>query len=177
MLLLINMKLIRPSIDLEDDIIDFKEEFLSNNEKTINGGELLDSNLSFSQWLSHVSNNSSKDSLPPDWVLTDTYLAIESDTIVGIICLRHYLNDFLSNYGHIAFSVRPTKRKKRYATLMLGMILDKARNLNMTSVQLSAMRDNVASTKTIIKNGGVYTRSFNHEGRTADVYIIDLLHQ
>jgi len=169
------MKLIRPSISLEDDVVDFKEEFLSNNEKTINGGELLDSNLSFDQWLCHVSDNSSKDSLPPDWVLTDTYLAIERDTIVGIICLRHYLNDFLSNFGHIAFSVRPSKRRKGYATLMLGMILDKARDLNMTSVQLSAMRDNEASIRVIANNGGVYLRSFDHEGRIADVYIIDLL--
>lgn len=39
---------------------------------------------------------------------------------------------------------------------------------------LSVERDNEPSIKTIIKNGGVYERSFEFEGEQADVYKINL---
>ena len=168
------MKLLRPTDLLKDEICEFKNEFFSYGEKIINGGELLDKMDSIEEWIEYVSNNVNLDSVSPDWVLTDTYLAIKSGRIVGIVCLRHYLNDFLSDFGHIAFSVRPQERNKGYATEMLSLILDKARDISMNEVKLSAKKDNVASIKTIIKNGGVYSYSFSCDEDIALVYMIKL---
>jgi predicted acetyltransferase len=41
-------------------------------------------------------------------------------------------------------------------------------------LNLLVERDNVPSIKTIVKNGGEYYRSFEYEGKLADVYKIVL---
>ena len=44
----------------------------------------------------------------------------------------------------------------------------------MHELYLSAEKSSVPSVKTVIKNGGVYERSFEIEGTLADVYKITL---
>ena len=165
----------RPQKEHEAAALAFKQEFLDNEETTINGSELLDHTDSYAEWLKGVTGNASADTVNPDWVVTDTYFAFdETGKLVGIIDLRHELNGFLKDFGNTGYSVRPTERRKGYATEMLGHILARARELCMTKLQLSVERSNEASVKTIIANGGVYERSFSHEGEEADVYMIAL---
>lgn len=57
---------------------------------------------------------------------------------------------------------------------MLSLIIEVARKSGMDSLQLSVERTNEPSVKTIVKNGGVYERSFEFEGEIADVYMIRL---
>lgn len=70
--------------------------------------------------------------------------------------------------------MRPSERKKGYATKMLAMIKNVAKEAGMTTLQLSVEKDNEASVRTIVKNGGVYERSFEFAGEMADVYMIEL---
>ena len=74
---------------------------------------------------------------------------------MGIIDFRHTLNDFLKDLGNCGYSVRPSERRKGIATEMLRQLLD-----------------NEPSVKTIIRNGGVYERSFEFDGEQADIYRI-----
>ena len=94
--------------------------------------------------------------------------------IVGIIDLRHTLNDFLKDFGNCGYSVRPSERKKGYATEMLRQILNVAKDSNMSELHLSVERDNEPSIKTILANGGVYERSFVFENEMADIYKIEI---
>ena len=57
---------------------------------------------------------------------------------------------------------------------MLRQILDVARKADMKELHLSVEKDNLPSVKTIVRNGGVYERSFDFEGEQADVYRIEL---
>ena len=98
------------------------------------------------------------------------YIAIETIKMDGR--KTHELNGFLKDFGNSGFSVRPTERRKGYATRMLGMIRDMAKDAGLTSLQLSVERTNEPSVRTIVKNGGVYERSFEFEGEAADVYRI-----
>ena len=98
----------------------------------------------------------------------------DEDTIIGIIDLRHTLNDFLKDFGNSGYSVRPSQRKKGYATQMLKLILEVAREAGLTELHLSVEKDNIPSIKTIVKNGGVYERSFEFESELADIYRIKL---
>ena len=165
----------RPIKEYEPKAVAFKQEFIENGETTINGSELLDQMDSYDEWLKSVTENISPDTVNPAWVVTDTYFAFdEDDNIVGIIDLRHELNDFLKDFGNCGYSVRPSERRKGYATEMLKLILERASQIGMGKIQLSVERSNEPSVKTITKNGGKYERSFNFEGEEADVYMIYL---
>ena len=163
----------RPVKEYETEAIAFKQEFIDNGETTINGSELFDQMDSYDDWLKSVQDNASSDTVNPSWVVTDTYFAFdENDRIIGIIDLRHELNGFLKDFGNSGYSVRPTERRKGYATQMLRLILERAHQIGMEKIQLSVERSNEASVKTILKNGGKYERSFTFEGEEADVYMI-----
>lgn len=171
------IKLIRPSKEHEKEVLAFKKEFFDNGENTINGSELLDQIDSYGSWLQAVTNNTSKATVNPEWVVTDTYFAIdENERIVGVIDFRHELKGFLKDFGNSGYSVRPSERRKGYATQMLSLILERAKETGLKSFQLSAEKSNTPSIKTIIKNGGKYSRSFTVNNEEADVYIIDLSH-
>lgn len=169
------IRFIRPTEEHKDEALAFKQEFLDNGEHTINGSELLDQMDSYEEWLKSVTDNISEETVNPDWVVTDTFFALdEKDSIVGIIDFRHELNGFLIDFGNTGYSVRPSERRKGYATEMLHQLLDVARNSGLNSLQLSVERSNEPSVKTIVKNGGVYERSFEFQGEEADVYRIKL---
>ena len=169
------IKLKRPTKEYEKEALAFKQEFIDNGENTINGSELLDRMDSYDEWLQSVTDNISAETVNPLWVVTDTYFAFDdNDRIVGIIDFRHELNDFLKDFGNSGYSVRPSERRKGYATQMLGLIVKEAKKIGMDKLQLSVERTNEPSIKTIIKNNGKYERSFEFEGEEADVYMIDI---
>jgi len=168
-----NIKLIVPEKNHENAATDFKKEFFDNGEKVINGSEMLDNIPSYADWLASVTANANPDTVKPDWVLTDTFFAVDEDgRIIGIIDLRHELKGFLVDFGHSGYSVRPSERRKGYATKMLALLIEIAKKAGLNSLQLSVERSNEPSVKTIIRNGGKLERSFEFEGEMADVYRI-----
>ena len=169
------LTLVRPTLELKSKALDYRQEHFDNNEMVINGSELLDKTDSYEEWLKSVTDNASPDTVNPNWVVTDTFFAVdENENIIGIIDLRHTLNDFLKDFGNSGYSVRPSERRKGYATEMLRQILLIAKQAGLQEVYLSVERDNEPSVKTIIKNGGKYERSFEFEGEEADIYKIVL---
>lgn len=169
------ISLVRPTMEYKDKAADFKREFFDNGELTINGSELFDKTDDYEKWLESVTNNTLPETVNPEWVVMDTFFAVdESDRIIGIIDLRHTLNGFLKDFGNCGYSVRPSERRKGYAAEMLRLMLDAAANVGLSELHLAAERDNEPSIKTIIKNGGIFERSFEHEGKQADIYRIVL---
>ena len=171
-----NIKLVVPTLELKTKALDYRQEHFNNNEQIINGSELLDKIDSYEEWLERIINNSKVETVDPNWVLTDTFFAIrETDyKIIGIIDLRYTLNDFLKDFGNCGYSVRPSERKKGYATEMLRLLIEYARKCDLKELHLSVKRNNIPSVKTIIKNGGKLERSFEYDGELADIYLIEL---
>ena len=54
-----------------------------------------------------------------------------------MIDFKHELNDFLKNFVHIGYSVRPSERRKGYATEMLRQIIEIARQIGLGEIQLA----------------------------------------
>lgn len=169
------LTLVRPTYELKEKALEYRQEHFDHDEMVISGSELLDKTDSYEEWLRSVTDNASPDTVNPNWVVTDTFFAIdENEHIVGIIDFRHTLNDFLKDFGNSGYSVRPSERRKGYATEMLRQVLIIAKQAGLQEMLLSVERDNEPSIKTIIKNGGKYERSFEFEGEEADVYKIVL---
>ena len=57
--------------------------------------------------------------------------------------------------GHIGYGVRPSVRRRGYATEILRLSLVEARSIGIGDVRLTCDQENIASAKSIIKNGGV----------------------
>ena len=71
------LSLVRPTLELKEKALDYRKEHFDNNEMIINGSELLDKMDSYEDWLKSVSDNTALDTVNPNWVVTDTFFAIE----------------------------------------------------------------------------------------------------
>lgn len=168
--------LVRPTIEWKEKALEYRKEHFQNGEEIIYGSELFDKTESYEEWLSSVTLNTNPQTVNENWVVTDTFFAIRKsdDKIIGMIDLRHTLNEFLKDLGNCGYSVRPSESKKGYATDMLFQLLQTAKEAKMKELHISVEKENTASIKVILKNGGIYERSFSFENETADIYKIEL---
>ncbi|WP_110589267.1 GNAT family N-acetyltransferase [Microbacterium suaedae] len=90
-------------------------------------------------------------------LVTDTYRwIVEGDEYLGAISFRHELTEYLENFGgHIGYGIRPSARRRGLATWALARTLDMARERGYDRVLVTCRDDNVASARTVEKNGGV----------------------
>jgi predicted acetyltransferase len=93
---------------------------------------------------------------PPAWV-TGTYLwMVVDDTVVGRVSLRHELTPWLLEVGgHIGYCVRPSARRRGYATAALAEVLPVAAELGIDPALVTCDVDNLGSRTVIEANGGV----------------------
>ncbi|MGI6499648.1 MAG: GNAT family N-acetyltransferase [Anaerostipes sp.] len=170
------LRLTKPTLELEKEALEYRQEHFDFGERVINGSELFDKIASYDEWLVKVVANASAETVDPNWVFTDTFFVVRlsDNKIIGIADLRYQLNDFLKDFGNCGYSVRPSERKKGYATEILRQICLVAKKHGLKQLQLSVERDNTASIKTIEKNGGKYSRSFTFENKEAYVYLLKL---
>lgn len=76
----------------------------------------------------------------------------ENDKIIGASNLRHYLTEMgVEFWGHIGYGIRPSERRKGYATELLKLTLEKAKEHNIDKVYLGTYTGNVGSWKTMEK--------------------------
>lgn len=86
------------------------------------------------------------------------FFLVDDKQIIWWIDLRNNIKKpTLRDFGwHIGYWVRPSERKKWYATKMLQLWLVEAKKIWINKVLVSCHPDNLASEKVIIQNGGVY---------------------
>ena len=168
--------LVKPNLSYADEIIKYKEESLAESP-IINGSAGLDRFSSIEVWLEELKKRSSEDTVPKGLVPSSTYLAVrEKDNyIVGMIDIRHYLNEYLTQVGgNIGYCVRKTERNKGYAKQMLKLALEKCKELKIKKVLITCDEDNIASEKVILSANAKLEDIRNVDGENKKRFWIDL---
>lgn len=151
------LKLVLPTPEYKEKIMDYKREFIEDRD-SMDGTAGLRNTETFEEWYSAFCDNLKEETVRDCLVPATTYMAISTDDgrLVGMIDIRHRLNDHLLNFGgHIGYSIRKSERQQGYATEMLALALTECLRLNIKKVLITCDKENIASAKTIINNGGI----------------------
>ena len=168
--------LVKPDLSYADEIIKYKEESLAESP-IINSSISLEKFSSVKGWLKELKMKSSEDTVPKGLVPSTTYLAIREidNYIVGMVDIRHYLNEFLTQVGgNIGYDVRKSERNKGYAKQMLKFTLEKCKDLKIKKVLITCDEDNIASEKVILSANAKLEDIRNVDGENKKRFWIDL---
>ena len=84
----------------------------------------------FDNYLAHLECTGEEPGRVPDSVFF--CLDLDRNIFVGAVNIRHYLNEYLLQFGgHIGDGIRPSERRKGYATAMIRLALEEGRKLGI----------------------------------------------
>mgnify|MGYP002646335372 CR=1 FL=1 len=148
----------KPSISRKEEAILYIKEHIEYDSDIHGTGGLEKYCDNYEGWLEQLELLSNPETCPQNYVPGDEYFLIrkEDDKIIGMINIRHELNDFLLQYGgHIGYGTRPTERRKGYNKISLYLGLLKSKELGLDKVLITATDANPGSFKTILALGGI----------------------
>lgn len=171
------IKMINPSIETKEIVLDFKNEMLEYNDFALNGYGMLDQAKTYTEWLELIELFTdpqkvinTKFVIGSQWMLVDT----STNRVLGMANLRHELNDHLLQFGgHIGYSIRPTERRKGYGKLQLKLALDVLKEHGVERVLVTCDDSNKGSYKTIEACGGVLDNKIEKDDMLVRRYWID----
>lgn len=173
------MKLVFPDMKYKAQAEEYIRECLECGGEVNGSGGLCRflAQSTYEQWLDKVMADIDVANVPEHRVpaLTYFYVREEDDRIVGMVNIRLALSDYLrTECGHIGYSTRPSERGKGYATALLGEALRVCARVGITDIIMTCDKDNPASAKVIINNGGILEAEFFSEnyGGVIQRYII-----
>ena len=154
-----NIALIKPSEKNKAQLFDMLEEWAQDIETNHTNSSprriFLYDYHDFERYLEHLDTKET----PLDGRVPSTTLFCfdcDRNIFVGAIDIRHYLNEgLLLSGGHIGDGIRPSERRKGYATAMIALALQECKKLGMDRVLMCCRKDNSGSAKSIINNGGI----------------------
>lgn len=168
-------RLVEPSIGYKDEYIDMIEEWKGAGEKMIPFVLRYDC-TDFDAFLRAL--NKLRDGPFDDerTVPSSTYWLVSAENrVVGCVNIRHRLNESLTNIGgHIGYGIRPSERRKGYATRILRLALVKAGELGIEQALITCDKANVGSARTILNNHGVLASEAIVDGVEIQRYWIEL---
>lgn len=159
-----SLHLIKPSVELEQAYLDYYEEWIRNSENIV-PWVVKESPKDFSAYVQFLLNGEKEELVQDGLVPHSTYWLLHNEgKIVGAVNIRHRLTPYLlERGGHIGYGIRPSERRKGYATAILSLALEKTKELGLGRVLVTCDRDNVGSEKAILNNRGVLESEFTEE--------------
>lgn len=169
------LELILPTIEYKKQIEKYKKDMIDAGSSMDGCGTLRGDDVE--TWLKKSDDWREGKNLPEGFVPSTQYICVRKNDnkIVGMLQIRHQLNDFLFNFGgHVGDSVAVGERNKGYGKRLLALGLEKCKELGIKRVLITCKDTNVASRKCIIANGGQYEDTRNKgEGINLERYWID----
>lgn len=140
-----------------DAIAEYRAEFLEKGG-SMDGSSNLRRYDNMSEWYDWIQKAENRETCSPNWVPDTQFVSVRNcdGRIVGLLDIRHELNEALLNlFGNIGYSIRHSERCKGYATMQLALAKEICKSMGMDKILISCHKKNIASAKTIIRNGGV----------------------
>ena len=170
------LTLVKPSATFQKQYCAMVQEFMQTDEGWFNNFPLALED--FASYVHELEDEAQGINLPPGVVLQETYwLVRDGKHVLGEIRLRPHLTPpFEQHNGHIGYNIRPSERRKGYATCQLALMLDEVRRRNISHVMLTVDGDNPASVRAIEKNGGKldWQRFSSEKDETISCYWINV---
>lgn len=152
------LSLIKPTKDFENQILEIAQEFFDDGT-VLNWTSWLKRYADNYDWrLQNINNNERKETVDAWHVIANQFILIREldNKVLWFINTRLELNDaLLEHWWHIWYSIRPSERKKHYATAQLFSILKLYKNIWVEKVLLTCNKSNIWSAKTIQNCGGI----------------------
>lgn len=169
------MKFRLPKLEDKEEIIKYVEEHYSHNEKSISASNRLTS-TKYEDWVKKIEDNVN---IPDkEWGKSLTYLAFNDEELVGLLSVRYDLSDEkVRKFGHIGYGVRPSQRRKGYATQMLKYGLEECKKHGLNKVIVACYKQNIGSAKTIMKNNGTLIKEEDVSVNISEFWNIKLTDQ
>ena len=169
-----NIKLVKLTPEYRPQLEEMMGEWLSREQDFSPYAIRKNDYHDFEHYLAHLECTGEEPGLVPDSVFF--CLDLDRNIFVGAVNIRHYLNDYLLQYGgHIGDGIRPSQRRKGYATAMIRLALEECRKLGIERVLMTCDKDNIGSAKSIRNNGGVLENELmDEDGVWEQRYWIDL---
>ncbi len=166
----------RPHDGLVDSYRSLVTEFIDRGEELV-PFPLKFPHEDFSAYLAHLDECSRGEGLAKEFVPHTTYWLVQAGVVVAVSNLRQRLTDSLRREGgNIGYGVRPSARRRGFATEILRRTLEEARTLGLGEILITCANTNLGSIGTILNNGGVFESQENlpERGEIVNRYIIDL---
>lgn len=168
-----DLQLVKMSEKYKSQLFDMMDEWTKTGENIIPWAIRKANYHDFDAYLKSLEESEPKEGYVP----ASIFFAYdrERDILVGAVDIRHSLNEaLLLDGGHIGDGVRPSERRKGYATAMIALALDECRKLGIEKVLMVCNQENTGSAKSIRNNGGVLENEINVEGEMVQRYWIQL---
>lgn len=146
------IRLVIPSEEYKRKITAFRNTLLNEGCKTIEGAPGLFEEEDIEKWIEDTLDYRCNDHI-------SIFLAVRNrdERIIGIISIRNEeINDYVDDFaGNISYTIAPTTGSKSdYASLMIGLIKQKAKILQIQNLLITCDAKDVRAQKAILKNGG-----------------------
>ena len=119
--------------------------------------------IGLAEYLLRTMDETNAKNLPEGRVPQTTSWIVKDDHSVGMLRMRHELNDHTRiEGGHIGYYIHSSARRKGYATKALSSALKEIALLGVIDVMLTTTPENTASIRVIERNGGILKAQVSH---------------